>query len=138
MNQRRRLRELLAADGPVTAPGVYDGMSARLVEQAGFDATIITGAGMAASMLGMPDVGLVTMTESLNQTRNIARAVSIPVIADCDTGYGNPVNVQRTVREFESTDIAALFIEDQVSPKRCGHFAGKAIISTDAMVQKLR
>lgn len=138
MNQRRRLRELLAADAPVTAPGVYDCLSARLVEQAGFDVTIITGAGMAASILGVPDVGLVSMTESLAQTRNITRSVSIPVIADCDTGYGNPVNVQRTVREFESADVAALFIEDQVSPKRCGHFAGKQIISTDAMVQKIR
>lgn len=138
MSQRRRLRDLLAADETVVAPGVYDGMSARLVEQAGFDATIITGAGMAASMLGSPDVGLVTMTEALNQTRNIAATVSIPVIADCDTGYGNPINVRRTVREFESTDVAALFIEDQVSPKRCGHFAGKQIISTDAMTQKLR
>lgn len=138
MNQRRRLRELLAADAPVTAPGVYDCLSARLVERAGFDVTIITGAGMAASILGVPDVGLVSMTESLTQTRNITRSVSIPVIADCDTGYGNPVNVQRTVREFESADVAALFIEDQVSPKRCGHFSGKQIISTDAMVQKIR
>lgn len=136
--KRRRLREMLSSDRSVVAPGVYDGLTARLVEQAGFDAAIVTGAGVSASLLGAPDVGLMTMSEVLTQTRNIANAVDICVVADCDTGYGNPLNVGRTIREFENSGVAGLFIEDQVSPKRCGHFAGKQIISDDEMVQKLR
>ncbi|GFG50379.1 carboxyvinyl-carboxyphosphonate phosphorylmutase [Mycolicibacterium agri] len=136
--KRRRLREMLKADQPVVAPGIYDGLTARLVEQAGFDAAIVTGAGVSASLLGAPDVGLVTMSEVLTQTRNIANAVDICVVADCDTGYGNPLNVGRTIREFENGGVAGLFIEDQVSPKRCGHFAGKQIIPAEDMVQKLR
>ena len=138
MSARQQLRHLLAAPGAVIAPGVYDCLSARIAERAGAQATIVTGAGVAASVLGTPDVGLLTMTEVLNQTRNIARSVSIPVVADCDTGYGNPINVQRTVREFEDAGVAALFIEDQVSPKRCGHFTGKQIIAAEDMVQKIR
>jgi 2-methylisocitrate lyase-like PEP mutase family enzyme len=138
MSNRRQLREILARPGAVTAPGVYDCLTARLAEQAGAEVIIVTGAGVAASVLGTPDVGLLTMSEVLGQTRNIARSVSIPVIADCDTGYGNPINVQRTVREFEAAGVAALFIEDQVSPKRCGHFSGKAIIPAEDMVQKIR
>jgi 2-methylisocitrate lyase-like PEP mutase family enzyme len=98
----------------------------------------VTGAGVSASLLGAPDVGLMTMPEVLTQTRNIANAVDIAVVGDCDTGYGNPLNVSRTIREFESSGVAGLFIEDQVSPKRCGHFAGKQIIPADEMVQKLR
>lgn len=137
-DQRRRLRSLLDRPGPIVAPGVYDGLTARLVEAGGFDATIVTGAGVAASILGVPDLGLVSMTEALTQTRNIVNSVSIPVVADCDTGYGNPINVCRTVREFESAGVAALFMEDQVSPKRCGHFTGKQVIEAEEMVQKLR
>lgn len=137
-DQRRRLRSLLDRPGPIVAPGVYDGLTARLVEAGGFDATIVTGAGVAASILGVPDLGLVSMTEALTQTRNIVNSVSIPVVADCDTGYGSPINVCRTVREFESAGVAALFMEDQVSPKRCGHFAGKQVIEAEEMVQKLR
>lgn len=138
MSTRQQLRQLLAEPGAVIAPGVYDCLSARVAERAGASVTIVTGAGVAASVLGTPDVGMLTMTEVLNQTRNIARSVSIPVVADCDTGYGNPINVQRTVREFESAGVASLFIEDQVSPKRCGHFAGKQIIAAEEMVQKIR
>lgn len=137
-DQRRRLRSLLDRPGPIVAPGVYDSLTARLVEAGGFDATIVTGAGVAASILGVPDLGLVSMTEALTQTRNIVNSVSIPVVADCDTGYGSPINVCRTVREFESAGVAALFMEDQVSPKRCGHFAGKQVIEAEEMVQKLR
>lgn len=136
--KRLRLRELLDRDEPTVAPGVYDCLSARLVERAGFEATIITGAGVAASVLGVPDVGLITMSEALAQTRNIAHSVDLPLIADCDTGYGNPISVGRTVREFEVAGVAALFLEDQVAPKRCGHFAGKQVIPTADMVQKLR
>lgn len=137
-DKRRRLRELLDRQRPVVAPGVYDCLSARLVERTGFETTLITGAGVAASVLGVPDVGLVTMSEVLAQTKNIARSVDLPVIADCDTGYGNPISVGRTVREFETAGVAALFLEDQLSPKRCGHFDGKQIISAEDMVQKLR
>jgi 2-methylisocitrate lyase-like PEP mutase family enzyme len=113
-------------------------LTARVAEQAGAEVVIITGAGVAASLLGTPDVGLLTMSEVLSQTRNIVRSVSIPVVADCDTGYGNPINVQRTIREFENAGVAALFMEDQVAPKRCGHFEGKQIIPSEDMVQKLR
>lgn len=136
--RRERLRELLAQPGPIVAPGVYDGLTARLVQQAGFDAAIVTGAGLVASVLGVPDVGLATMSEVLQQTRNIAGSVDLPLVADCDTGYGNPINVGRTIREFEAAGVAALFIEDQVAPKRCGHFSGKQIIPEDDMVQKIR
>lgn len=138
MSTRNTLRDLLAQPGAVTAPGVYDCLTARVAARAGAPAVIVTGAGVAASVLGTPDVGLLTMTEVLTQTRNIVRSVPIPVVADCDTGYGNPINVQRTVREFENAGVAALFIEDQVTPKRCGHFAGKQIISSAEMGQKLR
>lgn len=138
MNARQRLRQLLRERDVVIAPGVYDCLTARLVERAGFDAAIVTGAGVAASVLGVPDVGLTTMSESLGQTRNIAGSVTVPVIADCDNGYGNPLNVRRTVRDFEAAGVAALFVEDQVSPKRCGHFQGKEIVSRHEMAQKIR
>jgi 2-methylisocitrate lyase-like PEP mutase family enzyme len=138
MSNRKRLRELLAAPDAVIAPGVYDCLTARVAERAGAQAIIVTGAGVAASVLGTPDVGLMTMTEVVTQTRNIVRSVEVPVVADCDTGYGNPINVQRTIREFESAGVSALFMEDQVSPKRCGHFSGKQIISAEDMVQKIR
>jgi 2-methylisocitrate lyase-like PEP mutase family enzyme len=135
---RTRFLELLATGDPIVAPGVYDGLSARVAERGGAQAVMITGAGVAASVLGTPDVGLTTMTEVVTQTRNIVRCVGIPVIGDCDTGYGGPLNVQRAVREFEDAGVAALFIEDQVSPKRCGHFEGKAVIPAAEMAAKLR
>lgn len=134
----RRLRELLAGPGPVVAPGVYDCISARIVERAGFPAAFISGAAVTASILGYPDVGLQTMPEILNQARNIARSVEIPVIADVDTGYGNALNVMRTVREFEAAGVAGIFIEDQTFPKRCGHFEGKQVIPAEEMVVKIR
>jgi 2-methylisocitrate lyase-like PEP mutase family enzyme len=138
MTPRQQLRHLLAQDDAVIAPGVYDCLTARVAQRAGAQAVIVTGAGVAASVLGTPDVGLLTMTEVLNQTRNIVGSVSVPVVADCDTGYGNPLNVQRTIREFENAGVAALFMEDQVAPKRCGHFSGKQIISAEDMAQKIR
>jgi len=107
------------------------------VEQAGFEAVFVSGSAVAAALLGVPDLGLMSMAEVLGQTRNIVRAVGIPVIADCDNGYGNPINVTRTVQEFEAAGVAGLFIEDQVAPKRCGHFAGKQIVSCVEMVRKI-
>ena len=135
--KRQKLRDLLARPHALVAPGSYDCLTARVVEQAGFEATIVTGAGVAASVLGFPDVGLATMTEVVSQTRNMARCIDIPLIADCDTGYGNPINVRRTVMEFESAGVSALFFEDQVAPKRCGHFDGKQVIPAEDMIAKI-
>jgi 2-methylisocitrate lyase-like PEP mutase family enzyme len=119
------------------APGAYDALSARLVEQAGFDVVYMTGSGMANSFLGQPDLGLTTMTEMVSQATRVCDSVSLPLIADADTGYGGPLNVRRTVREYERAGVAALHIEDQSFPKRCGHFQGKQLIPVDEMVQKL-
>jgi methylisocitrate lyase len=138
MHAARRFRELLTAPGPIVAPGVYDCVSAKVVERAGFDAAFVSGAAVTASVLGYPDVGLQTMPEILGQVRNMARAVDIPLIVDIDTGYGNALNVMRTVREFESAGAAALFFEDQTFPKRCGHFEGKKLISVEEMVVKVK
>jgi 2-methylisocitrate lyase-like PEP mutase family enzyme len=135
---RARLRELLAGPGPVVAPGSYDALSARLVEQAGFDVVYMTGFGSTASLLGRPDVGLLTGTEMIDNARRIVAAVDVPVIADADTGYGNAVNVVRTVQGYEQAGVAGIHLEDQVMPKKCGHMSGKAVIGTDEMVGKIR
>ena len=132
------LRELLAGDRMVLAPGCYDALGARLVEEAGFMAAYMTGFGSAASLLGRPDVGLLAMPEMVDNARRIASAVAIPVIADADTGYGNPINVIRTVHEYESAGAAAIHIEDQVMPKKCGHLAGKQVIAASEMAAKVR
>jgi 2-methylisocitrate lyase-like PEP mutase family enzyme len=137
-NGPRRLRELLAAGTPVLAPGVYDALGARLVEEAGFEAVYMTGFGTAASLLGRPDVGLLTMSEMVDQAHRIARACVLPVIADADTGYGNAINVVRTVQEFEQAGVAGIHLEDQITPKKCGHLEGKQLISTDEMLTKIR
>lgn len=137
-NGPHRLRELLAGAEPVLAPGVYDALGARLVEEAGFPAVYMTGFGTAASLLGRPDVGLVTMTEMVATATRIARASGVPVIADADTGYGNPINVIRTVQEYERAGIAGIHLEDQVAPKKCGHVEGKQVIPTEEMVAKIR
>lgn len=136
-NPRARLRELLAGPAALRAPGAYDGLSARLVEQAGFDAVYMTGFGTSATLLGRPDVGLLTQTEMVDNARRIVQAVDVPVIADADTGYGNPVNVLRTVREYEQAGVAAIQLEDQVAPKRCGHMSGKEVVSTADMCAKI-
>lgn len=138
MRQTKRLRQLLAQPGPIVAPGVYDGISARIAERAGFPAAFISGAAVTASVLGYPDVGLQTMPEILNQSRNMARVVDIPLIIDIDTGYGNALNLMRAVREFESAGLAGIFVEDQTFPKRCGHFEGKQVISVEEMVVKIK
>ncbi|HVW31105.1 MAG TPA: isocitrate lyase/PEP mutase family protein [Acidimicrobiia bacterium] len=134
----RRLRALL--DGPelIMAPGVFDGLGARLVEEAGFPAVYMTGFGTAATRLGRPDVGLLTMTEMVDNAARIAAACELPVIADADTGYGNPLNVIRTVAEYERAGVAAIHIEDQVAPKKCGHMEGKAVIPSADMEAKIR
>src|SRR3954465_3746494 len=132
------LRELLAGPEPVVAPGAYDALSARLAEQAGFGAVYMTGFGASASLLGRPDVGLLSFGEMVDQARRIVQAATVPVIADADDGYGNPLNVMRTVREYEAAGVAALHIEDQVAPKRCGHLAGKQVIPAGEMVEKVR
>lgn len=137
-DQAKRFRELLAQEGPILSPGVYDCVSARAVERAGFPAAGISGAAVTASVLGYPDVGLQTMTEILTQARNIARCVDIPITVDADTGYGNALNVMRATREFEAAGLAGMMIEDQTFPKRCGHFEGKKLISTEEMVAKIK
>jgi 2-methylisocitrate lyase-like PEP mutase family enzyme len=121
----------------VLAPGCYDALGARLVEEAGFSATYMTGFGTAASRLGRPDVGLLSLTEMADNAHRIAEAVEIPVIADADTGYGSPVNVIRTVREYEAAGVAAIQFEDQVMPKKCGHMDGKQVIEAPEMAAKV-
>ncbi len=133
-----RLRELLGSGETIVAPGAFDPLAARCVEEAGFDAVYMTGFGTAAALLGLPDVGLVTMTEMADNAARIAACVDIPVIADADTGYGNPVSVIRTVGAYEAAGVAGLHLEDQVAPKKCGHLDGKLVISADEMVQKIR
>ena len=134
---RPTLPDLLATGEMVLAPGCYDALGARLVEEAGFDAAYMTGFGTAAARLGRPDVGLLTLTEMADNARRLAQAVEIPVIADADTGYGNPINVIRTVQEYEAAGVAAVHIEDQVMPKKCGHMEGKQLIGADEMVAKV-
>lgn len=132
-----RLRELLARGGLLVAPGVYDGLSARIAEAAGFEALYVSGGAVARSM-GYPDVGLVTLTEMVKRLEEIRAVTRVPLIVDADTGYGNAVNVIRTVRAYERAGAAALHIEDQVEPKRCGHYEGKEVVAEAEMVQKIR
>ena len=133
-----RLRTLMAQPGVIMAPGVADAMNARIVVREGFDAVYMTGSGTAAVRLGLPDVGLLTMSEMVDNAERIADAADIPLIADADTGYGGPINVVRTIRAYERAGVAAVHLEDQQWPKRCGHFAGKSLISTDDMVGKIK
>jgi 2-methylisocitrate lyase-like PEP mutase family enzyme len=132
------LRQLLTGDGLVIAPGAYDGLTAHLVELAGFSVVYATGAGISNSQLALADVGLLTMNEMLDQVRKMTGAVKIPVICDIDTGYGNAVNLYRTVQEFIRAGAAAVQIEDQIIPKKCGHFEGQQLIPFDEAVQKVR
>src|SRR5579875_1443775 len=138
MSQARlALRAALRAQQTIVAPGAYDGFSARLVERAGFGAVYLTGNGMSGSVLGLPDVGLLTLTEVASVARNIAACVSIPVIVDADTGYGNAVNVAHTVETLERAGVAAVQLEDQVNPKRCGHLPGtREVIGRDEAVAR--
>ena len=138
MRPSTRLRHMLKEPGIIVAPGAYDGFSARLIEAAGFRCVYMTGAGTAASHLGQPDLGLATLTEMANHAGHLASCVSLPVIADADTGYGNVLNVVRTVREYERAGVAGLHMEDQVAPKKCGHIAGKQVIPTQEFCDKIR
>jgi 2,3-dimethylmalate lyase len=133
-----RLREMLESGRTILAPGAFDPLAARLVEEAGFPAVYMTGFGTSAALLGRPDVGLLTMTEMAGNAGRIADCVSIPVIADADTGYGNPLNVIRTVGAYEAAGVAGIHIEDQVAPKKCGHMEGKQVIPAAEMAQKVR
>lgn len=136
MNARQKLRALISAPGYVIAPGAHDTLTARLVQLAGFDAVYLTGGGFSRAN-GYPDVGLLTMSEILPWIARTVEAVDIPVIADMDTGYGNAVNVVRSVREYEKTGVAAFHIEDQISPKKCGHYEGKQLVSKGEMAGKI-
>jgi len=133
----RRLRTRLQDPRLLIAPGVFDGLSARIAAASGFEALYASGGAIARSA-GVPDLGLLSMTEVLARIREIVDATDLPVIADADTGYGNALNVVRTVREFERLGVAALHLEDQVSPKKCGHYAGKDLIPPDEMIGKIR
>ena len=138
LTHARRLRQLLEGDDIVMAPGVFSPIVARLVAEAGFPACYLSGAGIAAGMYGQPDVGLVTQTETVNAARYCVDTGAIPVICDADTGFGNPLNIRRTVRDLENAGVAALHIEDQAFPKKCGFFEGHTLISTEEMVQNIR
>jgi 2-methylisocitrate lyase-like PEP mutase family enzyme len=138
MTKAGRLRELLAGDELIVAPGVYDGITAALVGKLGFSAAYLTGAGVCASGYGLPDIGLVTLTEMAERAGTLARLLDMPLIADADTGYGSPINVVRTVREYERAGVAAIQLEDQVFPKRCGHLAGKDVIDADQFALSLQ
>jgi 2-methylisocitrate lyase-like PEP mutase family enzyme len=136
MNPRPRMRALISRPGYTMAPGAYDTLTARLVEQAGFEAVYLTGGGYSRAN-GYPDLGLLTLSENVRFIGLTVEAVDIPVIADADTGYGNAINVIRTVREYEKSGVAGFHIEDQVSPKKCGHYEGKEVISLTEMVGKI-
>jgi 2-methylisocitrate lyase-like PEP mutase family enzyme len=137
MRATTRLRQLLTSP-PLVVPGCYDAMSAKVLEQAGFPAVYMTGYGTSLALLGLPDAGLATMSEMHLNARYIANAVGVPVIADADNGYGNAVNVMRTVREYIQTGVAGIHIEDQAIPKRCGHVAGRRVIPVEEAVGKYR
>ena len=133
-----RLRKLMSGPGCLVAPGVADGLAARLVKLAGFEAAYMTGFGTSITRLGMPDVGLLTATEMIDNASRIVDACELPVVADADTGYGNPINTRRTIRDYEKAGVAGVHIEDQGWPKRCGHLAGKRVIPTAEMVAKIK
>ena len=137
MKATTKLRQMLNADQMIVAPFVLNALHAKIAESVGFEAVYMTGAGTAAER-GFPDVGLLTMTEMVANAKYIANAIDIPVVCDADTGYGNPLNVQRTVREYEATGVAGIHIEDQLFPKKCGFFEGKQVVPLEEHVQKIR
>src|SRR5215470_9447749 len=138
MSRRQVLRRLVEQKAGVVVPGAYDGVSAKLVERAGFPAVYMTGYGTSASRLGLPDLGFAGLAEMADHARNLAGAVTVPLIADADTGYGNALSVRRTVQAYEAAGVAALHIEDQVAPKRCGHLSGHQIVPRGEFVGKIR
>ena len=138
MNSRKNLRKLLEDNKILAAPGAHDALSAKIIEYVGFEAVYMTGYGQSASHLGQPDVGLLTMTEMLSRVNNISSAVNIPVICDGDTGFGNVINVIRTVKEYEKAGAAAIQLEDQVAPKKCGHMKGRQVVPAREMAAKIK
>ena len=138
MHPALQLKQLLSSGRIVQAPGAYDALSARLVERAGFEAVYMTGFGATASRLGQPDIGLLTQTEMTGHARDMVRAVSVPVIADADTGYGGPSNIERTVHEYLQAGVAAIHLEDQLAPKRCGQMAGIKLMDARENERRLR
>jgi 2-methylisocitrate lyase-like PEP mutase family enzyme len=135
--RRRRLRELLESSGPVVVPGVFDGLTAVLAERHGFDACYLTGAGLANTQMGVPDIGLVSFDAVMTQALRIAAVTTIPLIVDADTGFGGPSSVMHVVRTLETVGVAAIQLEDQQMPKRCGHFDRKSVIATSEMQAKV-
>ena len=135
--QARKYRNLIASGEFIVSPGVYDGYSIRLVEAAGYKTATTSGAAISNALLGVPDSGVLGLTDNVNHCRHLAQSVAIPLTADADTGYGNPMNVHYTVRQFEQAGVAGVNIEDQVSPKRCGHMPGKDVVSLEEMVRKI-
>lgn len=138
MRRRIALKKLLEKDGIVVAPGCHDALGARIIEHVGFDVVYMTGNGVSASLLGKPDIGLLTMTEMITHARGIVSSVNLPVICDSDTGYGNVNNVARTVEEYEAAGVSAIHIEDQITPKKCGAMEGLAFISKEEHADKIR
>lgn len=138
MDKRKRLKQLISNKGMVVAPGAFDALTARIVQQAGFQVCYMGGNGAVASMLGVPDIGLASATEMIERARNISNAIDIPLICDADTGYGNVNNVVRAVRDFEQAGVAAIHIEDQATPKRCGAMEGLKLIPAEECAEKIR
>src|SRR4051812_28836506 len=137
MTGAQRIRDLVAAD-TVLMPGVYDALTARIAARVGFDVVFISGYSVSASRLGEPDFGFLTGSEMADAARAVCRVSSAPVIVDADTGYGNPLNVMRTVRDFQDAGASGVFLEDQVWPKKCGHMAGKRVVATEEHAAKIR
>ena len=138
MTQTPSFRKLLNEKDVIPIPGTFNALVAKLIEAQGFDAVYCTGAGISTSLLGLPDIGLISLSEMTRMVGYICSAVNLPVLSDADTGFGNAINVIRTVREFEKIGAAGIHIEDQVAPKRCGHVAGKEVVSTEEMVGKIK
>lgn len=138
MNGPKRMRELFASKKMVVAPGAHDALTAKIIGKLGFDAVYMTGYGQSASHLGKPDVGLMTMSEMVMRAANTVEAAGVPVIADADTGFGNAVNVMRTVHEYEKAGVAVVQLEDQVLPKKCGHMTGRQIVPMEEMIGKIK
>lgn len=137
LKKTTQLRQLLSSGKIVVAPGAFNALSAKIIEQAGFPAVYMTGYGASADLLGAPDYGLLTLTEMANHAARLAQAVNVPVIADGDTGYGNALNVRRTIQEYERAGVAAIHLEDQIMPKRCGHMEGKQVIDAKEWAKKI-
>ena len=138
MTNGKKMRDLFAQKGFVVAPGCHDALTAKIIGYLGFDAVYMTGYGQSASHLGQPDVGLMTMSEMVMRAANTVEAAGIPVVADADTGFGNAVNVQRTIREYEKAGVAVIQLEDQVMPKKCGHMTGRQVVPMEEMVGKIK